>query len=155
MPPNYCSLILTNEELKFLGFDVDDSVKNTMYDAASKLFVIDCEMVKTTLGQEVVALCLVDQDRNVIMNEMMKPVGEVIDYVTHITGFTEETFRDITTSIHDVIAKLKTYVSVRDILAGHDIFSDITPFSAKNGTVPVKKKISLIHGIIALYSFEF
>ena len=122
---NYCPLVLSNEELEFLGFQVDTFSNLALCDLTSKLFIIDCEMVKTTLGQEVVALCLIDQNKNVIIDELIKPVGEIVDYVTHITGFTKETFKTVTTSISDVITKLYEYVQEKDILAGHDIFSDI------------------------------
>lgn len=51
---------------------------------------IDCEMIKTSKGEEVARLSAVNENCDTIIDEYLKPIGEVEDYRTKYSGITEE-----------------------------------------------------------------
>lgn len=64
---------------------------NGDYDPRSfKIYALDCEMVYTTFGVEVARLALVDAYGDKVLDLFVKPEYSVVDYITHITGLTEE-----------------------------------------------------------------
>jgi DNA polymerase III epsilon subunit-like protein len=131
MHTDYSRLILEHEELKFLGYDskkmVDFDEDGNIFPKkdTGKLFIIDCEMVMTENGQEAVFVTLIDSYKNILINKHCKPNGKILDYVTHITGYTEKTFENVTTTIDEIVCELRSFVSENDILAGHDVLVDL------------------------------
>lgn len=111
-----------------------------------KILILDCEMIYTTRGSEVVkftlqnlfgkvstftSMCLRHISNlcififlQIIMDLYIKPRGEVVDYVTNITGITEEKlanampFDQLKTILLDIICS-------DDILVGHSLECDL------------------------------
>lgn len=113
------------------------------------LLALDCEMCKTVNGYAVTRVALVDRgiihvklvffykqlkkrcmyfffvDRNVLINELVKPTDEITDYVTHISGVSESSLVGITTTLHDIQKKILQHVTLDTILVGHGLVNDL------------------------------
>ncbi|GAA5812349.1 hypothetical protein MFLAVUS_005800 [Mucor flavus] len=89
------------------------------------LLALDCEMCKTVNGYAVTRVALVDRDRNVLINELVKPTDEITDYVTHISGVSESSLVGITTTLHDIQKKIQQHVTLDTILVGHGLVNDL------------------------------
>ncbi|KAI8078612.1 hypothetical protein BDF21DRAFT_438978 [Thamnidium elegans] len=90
-----------------------------------KLIALDCEMCKTVNGYAVTRVALIDRDRNVLINELVKPTDEITDYVTHISGVSESSLVGITTTLHDIQKKIQQHVTSDTILVGHGLVNDL------------------------------
>lgn len=111
--------VLSIEEMEFLGYFVSEEGHHRGTDTKDEtsIFAIDCEMVITTLGNEVAVIALNDK------KIFVKPEGEIIDYVTAVTGVSEDTKFDMTMS--QLIDHLSSMVSPHDILVGHHMYQDL------------------------------
>ena len=70
-----------NERFKeYMQFDLNDKFDGLNLN--EKIVSIDCEMVMTVKGKELARVTVLDFDYNVILDELVKPEFEVIDYLT-------------------------------------------------------------------------
>ncbi|KAI8982646.1 hypothetical protein BDB01DRAFT_836081 [Pilobolus umbonatus] len=90
-----------------------------------KVMALDCEMCKTVNGYAVTRVALIDRDRNVLINEHVKPSEEITDYVSHISGVTEESLKNITTTLSDIQQKILHHVNGDTLLLGHGLVNDM------------------------------
>ncbi|KAL8453553.1 hypothetical protein Emag_001772 [Eimeria magna] len=91
----------------------------------SLLYGVDCEMVDTENGKELGRVCVVDSNCEVILDELVKPSGPVVDYLTQFSGLTKEILDEATLSLQDVHALLKRRLQVGAILVGHSLEYDL------------------------------
>merc|ERR1712110_988874 len=91
---------------------------------SGKFISIDCEMVESTLGEEVVRLACVNEDLETIFKCYLKPKGRVIDYRERLTGVCE---RDILNapSLEFVRDRVEKILSSQRIV-GHSVRHDLT-----------------------------
>ncbi|KAH9387009.1 RNA exonuclease [Nematocida major] len=54
---------------------------------------VDCEMVSTDLGTEVARVSFVSEKKDVVYDQTVEPVGAVVDYLTEISGISEDTYK--------------------------------------------------------------
>ena len=86
---------------------------------------IDCEMIKTSKGEEVARLSVVDKNGELVLDEFFKPLGEVEDYRTKFSGITEELVmnREYTSDKSvDILAKV---ADSHTIIVGHSLENDL------------------------------
>ncbi|XP_076900857.1 small RNA degrading nuclease 1-like [Bidens hawaiensis] len=90
------------------------------------ILAVDCEMVLCDDGTDaLVRVCVVDRDEKVVLDELVKPDKEVVDYRSHITGICAEDLENVTTTLQDVQEIMKKLLSKGTILAGHSLNSDL------------------------------
>ncbi|GAM21132.1 hypothetical protein SAMD00019534_043070 [Acytostelium subglobosum LB1] len=89
------------------------------------LLAVDCEMCVTTTGKELTRISIVDENNTVLMDEYVKPDNPITDYVTRFSGISEETLRDVTTTLNDIQVKLKHLIKKNTILIGHSLENDL------------------------------
>ncbi|XP_074573880.1 LOW QUALITY PROTEIN: small RNA degrading nuclease 1-like [Curcuma longa] len=90
------------------------------------MLAIDCEMVLCEDGTEaVVKVCVVDQDLQVKLDQLVNPMKAVADYRTNITGIDLKDLEGVTCSLSDVQKSLKELLSHGTILVGHSLYHDL------------------------------
>ncbi|KIJ42385.1 hypothetical protein M422DRAFT_31336 [Sphaerobolus stellatus SS14] len=101
-------------------------VDGTEDDSQPKVYSLDCEMCLTEDGKELTRVCVIDvETEKVVMDEHVKPIKPVTDYLTRFSGITAEHLADITTTLPVVQAKLLTMINSRTILLGHSLEQDL------------------------------
>lgn len=70
-------------------------------DSHPRLLGLDCEMVLTAQGSELVRVVIVDDQNKLVFDRWFQPRLPVVDYVTHITGLTSE---DLRTKAHKMLS---------------------------------------------------
>lgn len=123
-------LVLTSDEMKYLGYVVIESDFETAFEKINNINVcfLDCEMVETTLGTEVVVVgfgkkILGSTNQWDIHKLYVKPKGTVLNYLTNITGIDSNTKLD--TDFEKVQKFLSDNVSKSDIIVGHHLYIDL------------------------------
>ena len=90
-----------------------------------KVFALDCEMVKTYVGQEIARVTLLNFSGKICLDEFVKPKNEIRDYRSKYSGITVDTLQGVTTRLSGVRKSLNRLVSENDILVGHSIDHDL------------------------------
>ncbi|XP_032384467.1 LOW QUALITY PROTEIN: RNA exonuclease 5 [Etheostoma spectabile] len=105
---------------EYVSTDSDDSVTDD-----SPLYGIDCEMVQTEKGYELARVSLVDSDGNCVLDDLVKPLNRIFNYLTRFSGITAKMLQPITTTLRDVQVKLRKLLPSDAVLVGHSINNDL------------------------------
>lgn len=90
------------------------------------IFALDCEMVKTTEGIELAQISLIDFNFKTVYQKFVKPESEIVDYITHFSGITEETYViNAYCSLKEVQNDLMQFIGPDTILVGHGLENDL------------------------------
>uniref|UniRef100_A0A914ZRG5 Exonuclease domain-containing protein n=1 Tax=Parascaris univalens TaxID=6257 RepID=A0A914ZRG5_PARUN len=94
--------------------------------ADSPLFAIDCEMCVTKTGsRELTRITLVDEKCNVVIDTLVKPYDEIVDYVTKFSGITKQMLDPIDVRLEHVQIALSRLLPKDAILVGHSLEYDL------------------------------
>ena len=88
------------------------------------IFSIDCEMVETAKGSELARISIINEALECIYDTFVKPEAAITDYRTKFSGITEDTLKDVSTTLQDVQEKLKSVLPPKCIIAGHSLEND-------------------------------
>uniref|UniRef100_A0A0K0E6Z4 Exonuclease domain-containing protein n=1 Tax=Strongyloides stercoralis TaxID=6248 RepID=A0A0K0E6Z4_STRER len=92
----------------------------------SPFFTIDCEMVNTDQGLGKLArFSLLDQNGSILMDTLVKPKGNVTDYLTKHSGIYPGMLDNIDVTIEDVQEYLCKVLPPDAILVGHTLNCDL------------------------------
>jgi len=94
-------------------------------DNALPIVSLDCEFCKTTLGLEVIRVIVVDKGLNVIINELVKPKGDIIDFLTEVHGITAWELGRARFELLDIQKLLFTFCDQNTLFAGHGLDCDL------------------------------
>ncbi|KAH0786179.1 exonuclease family protein [Histomonas meleagridis] len=111
--------VLTNEELALFDTLPDET------EGALPVIGIDCEMIKTTCGEELARISCVDENGEIVIDEYFQPVGEVIDYRTQFSGISKETLQSVTLKSTDLLSILSKKADSHTIIIGHSLENDL------------------------------
>ncbi|KAL7749934.1 hypothetical protein RI367_004810 [Sorochytrium milnesiophthora] len=87
------------------------------------LVALDCEMCYTTAGFELCRLSAVDQRGKVVINELVKPAGRVVDLNSRWSGI--YSLDDAKYTLPEIRAKLFRIIDQRTVLVGHSLEGDL------------------------------
>lgn len=119
--------------MEYFGYDMTNFKMSI--DSQYCLYILDCEMVTTKMGFEIAEIMLMDKDHNIVYHQMIKPKNEILDYITYKTGYTTETFANITKLLDNVIDDLTTIIHHYDIIGGHSLMNDLRVLGFKHSNI--------------------
>ncbi|CAB3382120.1 Hypothetical predicted protein [Cloeon dipterum] len=90
------------------------------------VFAVDCEMCITKNGHECTRVSIVNEDRVVVYDALVKPDTKILDYVTQFSGITRDLLaKGPTKSLKEVQEDLSRFIKRDTILIGHSIDNDL------------------------------
>lgn len=120
------------EKRNFHVFKLDDPSEMSMIspfrkapenDSSRFAIGLDCEMAFTTWGFELIRLTMVDYNtRKVVLDELVKPFGEVLDLNTRFSGVTSLENAVTMDKMYDDMFK---FIGPKTILLGHGLSNDL------------------------------
>ncbi|KRZ08537.1 putative RNA exonuclease NEF-sp [Trichinella zimbabwensis] len=130
-------LVLTLEEMVALDFTVPTPLINenslqfslpfyTALSERSPAFAIDCEMVMVGPEQRALTrISIINENYEVLLDVLVKPDKQIIDYLTKWSGMTPELLEGVTLRLADVQHYLQEILPPNAILVGHSIHFDM------------------------------
>uniref|UniRef100_A0A8C4XZ88 RNA exonuclease 5 n=1 Tax=Gopherus evgoodei TaxID=1825980 RepID=A0A8C4XZ88_9SAUR len=128
------SYILTLEEMRKYNYPLEGSFGCENYvhtqcerprTDSSPLFGLDCEMCLTEKGNEVTRVSLVDAEGRCIMDELIKPETQILNYLTRYSGITRKILLPVKTKLPEIQDKLKKLLPRDAVLVGHSLNADL------------------------------
>uniref|UniRef100_A0A674JI63 RNA exonuclease 5 n=1 Tax=Terrapene triunguis TaxID=2587831 RepID=A0A674JI63_9SAUR len=128
------SYILTLEEMRKYDYPLEGSpgCENYVHTQcesprtdSSPLFGLDCEMCLTEKGNEVTRVSLVDAKGRCIMDELIKPETQILNYLTRYSGITRKILLPVKTKLPEIHDKLKKLLPRDAVLVGHSLNVDL------------------------------
>ncbi|KAF2859622.1 hypothetical protein K470DRAFT_300155 [Piedraia hortae CBS 480.64] len=98
----------------------EEKIQSGSITAGRHVLSIDCEIILS-----LTRLSVVDWNGKVVLDELVKPAEPITDYLTGYSGITEQTLRNVTTTLADAQAKLLSLLTPQTILLGHSLNSDL------------------------------
>lgn len=126
--------ITSNNSFNILN-EIDDSDGNVPADTNPVLYGIDCEMCYTCNGLELTRVTVIDQECNILLDELVKPIQPITDYNTRYSGITAQLLHNVTTTVvqarqhvldllsHTTNTRLQSTDTV--IVCGHSLDNDL------------------------------
>jgi len=92
-----------------------------------RIISLDCEMVDCEGGEaQIVKICAVDRNCDILIDELVLPNKKVVDYLTHITGVKAEDLEGVSLTQEAVQRMVKKILSPGTILVGHSLDHDLS-----------------------------
>jgi len=88
-------------------------------------YALDCEMVNTTFGIEIVRVTVINHEGEEVYESKVKPFNTILDYKSKYSGITEESLKYCTKRLSDVQQDLLKMFDKDSILIGHSLESDL------------------------------
>lgn len=98
-----------------------------------RVFGLDCEMVRTSVGAELARITLVQFEdfqedvmtTTTVLDSLVKPERRIIDYLTKHSGITPSLLEPVSIRLPQVQVALLRYLRINDILVGHSLENDL------------------------------
>ncbi|XP_025204263.1 RNA exonuclease 1 homolog [Melanaphis sacchari] len=107
------------------NFVVTKSKKSDKNSEVPNFYALDCEMVNTTFGIEIVRVTVINHEGEEVYESKVKPFNTILDYKSKYSGITEESLRYCTKRLSDVQQDLLKIFDKDSILIGHSLESDL------------------------------
>nr|KAF6490811.1 RNA exonuclease 5 [Molossus molossus] len=91
----------------------------------SPLFGLDCEVCLTMRGRELTHISLVAEEGGCVMDELVKPDGKILDYLTSCSEIMKKILNPVTTKVKDVQRQLKALLPPTAVLVGYSSDLDL------------------------------
>lgn len=101
------------------------SVKLEKNTKEPNFYALDCEMVNTTVGNEIVRVIVINHEGEKVYESQVKPFNPILDYKSKYSGITEESLRYCSKRLIDVQLDLLKIFDEDSILIGHSLECDL------------------------------
>ncbi|KAI6175002.1 Exonuclease [Aphelenchoides bicaudatus] len=92
----------------------------------SPIFVVDCEMCRTTKTRgELTRVTLLNERGKTLIDTYVKPFNKILDYSTCFSGITEKALETVSIRVEDVQKAFQRLLPSDAILCGHSIEADL------------------------------
>lgn len=88
-------------------------------------YALDCEMVYTTVGIEIVRVTVINHEGEEVYESKVKPFNPILDYKSKYSGITEESLRRCSKRLFEVQLDLLKIFDKDSVLIGHSLESDL------------------------------
>jgi len=107
------------------NFVMTKSKKSDKKEEIPNFYALDCEMVNTTFGIEIVRVTVINHEGEEVYESKVKPFNPILDYKSKFSGITEESLRNCSKRLSDVQRDLLEIFDKDSILIGHSLDSDL------------------------------
>ena len=113
----------------FTIFNLEQLIQSARH-PSDKIFpldycAIDCEMCSTREGLELTRITIIDPFNGIILDSLVKPKLEIIDYHTEFSGVTQQSLDKITVTLEDIQIFLRYIINKDTIIIGHSLDTDL------------------------------
>ncbi|KAJ6237184.1 hypothetical protein M0813_26738 [Anaeramoeba flamelloides] len=96
---------------------------------------IDCEMVETTIGMELVRISVASSDTTVIYDKLVLPSSRIVDYKTEYSGINKERLVGVKMTLKKVQKEIQKLIPKESIIIGHSLENDLRAIKLKHDKV--------------------
>lgn len=107
------------------NFVTTKSVKSHNKTEKPNFYALDCEMVNTTVGIEIVRVTVINHEGEEVYESKVKPFNPILDYKSKYSGITEDCLKHCSKRLPDVQLDLLKIFDKDSILIGHSLESDL------------------------------
>lgn len=107
------------------NFVVIENIKSNKNIEDPNFYALDCEMVNTTVGIEIVRVTVINHEGKEVYESKVKPSNPILDYKSKYSGITEESLKYCSKRLFDVQLDLMKIFDKESILIGHSLDSDL------------------------------
>lgn len=107
------------------NFVLTNSKTSTKNAEEPNFYALDCEMVHTTVGIEIVRVTVINHEGEEVYESKVKPFNPILDYKSKYSGITEESLRHCTKRLFEVQLDLLKLFDKDTVLIGHSLESDL------------------------------
>jgi RNA exonuclease 1 len=109
------------------GQVADKDIQSGSITAGRDILALDCEMCKTEGNKfELTRISIITWDGTTVLDELVKPLTPITDYLTPYSGITEDMLKPVTTTLADIQMRLLDLITPHTILIGHSLNADLT-----------------------------
>lgn len=106
-------------------FVTTTNIKSNKKTEEPNFYALDCEMVSTTVGIEIVRVTVIDHEGREVYESKIKPFNPILDYKSKYSGITEESLSNCKKRLFEVQLDLLKIFNKDSILIGHSLESDL------------------------------
>jgi len=92
---------------------------------ALSIISADCEFCRTTVGLEVAHVIVVNENLETIINEYVRPKGEIVELLEELHGLCEKNILDAKLTLEDIQNMLSQICDQSTLLVGHGLDCDL------------------------------
>lgn len=107
------------------NFVMTKSVKSHNKTDKPNFYALDCEMVNTIIGIEIVRVTVINHEGEEVYESKVKPFNPILDYKSKYSGITENCLKHCSKRLPDVQLDLLKIFDKDSILIGHSLESDL------------------------------
>ena len=95
------------------------------WESKKNIIALDCEMLYTDLGFEIAAITVINEKCEVVLEKIVCPEGNIINYNTFHSSLSEKDFDGVTYKLEHLHNDMKKFIGKDTILVGHGLENDL------------------------------